>query len=194
MHSCSFCDSPSTPNVCIRLLYVTMPPFAKLTTPLRVLLLVLLCMWDVSATDCKCGYEVPGPNAGESWLFTEVIETDFTRLRSIASAEEWQRQEFNVSAEAGRGKYPKMFSPDNIAVGPGVANKDANERRAGVELSVGATITNGAVPVAEMDTARQDLFWGSFRAGMKLTAVKGTCAAFFWVRKDDRLRASRSKR
>ncbi|TQV92317.1 hypothetical protein V2A60_007008 [Cordyceps javanica] len=117
-------------------------------------------------------------------LFTEAIETDFRRLKSIAAAKDWQIQEFNVSAEAGRGKYSKFFSPSNVAIGSGVANKGASGKQAGVQLSVGATIVDGAVPVAEMDTTRHDLLWGSFRAGMKLTPVKGTCAAFFWYFND----------
>lgn len=139
-------------------------------------------IYKVLATDCTCGFEVKRPNGGDGWLFTEAIETDFTRLQSITSAKDWQRLEFNVSAETGRGRYSKIFAPNNIAVGPNLANKGASERHAGVELSVGATIANGGVPVAEMDTMRQDILWGSFRAGMKLTAVKGTCSAFFWVR------------
>ncbi|OAA59377.1 Concanavalin A-like lectin/glucanase [Cordyceps fumosorosea ARSEF 2679] len=152
-----------------------------------LVLLILVWLGNVSATApapaCSCGYQVGGAN-GESWLFTEVIETDFTRVKSIAAATDWRRQEFNVSAEAGRGKYSKYFTPKNVAIGPGGATQGASGKQAGVELSVGATIVNGAVPVAEMDTARQDLLWGSFRAGMKLTPVQGTCAAFFWYFND----------
>lgn len=146
------------------------------------LLFILLDGCRAAASICRCGYEVTGAN-GDTWLFTDAIETDFTNLKSIAATRDWQRQEFNVSAEAGRGKYSKFFTPKNVAVGPGVANNDASGKHAGVELSVGATIVNGAVPVAELDSARQDLLWGSFRTGMKLTPVKGTCAAFFWVRR-----------
>ena len=147
-----------------------------------VILFIIFWACRVSAAACTCGYQVGSAN-GDNWLFTEVIETDFTKLKSITTAKDWQRQEFNVSAEAGRGKYSKWFTPKNVVVGPGVANKGASGKQAGVELSVGGTIVNDAVPVAEMDSARQDLLWGSFRAGMKLTPVKGTCAAFFWVRK-----------
>lgn len=147
-----------------------------------VIAFFILWVCRASAAACACGYQVDSAE-GDNWLFTEVIETDFTKLKSIAAAKDWQRQEFNVSAEAGRGKYSKYFTPNNVVVGPGVANKGASGKQAGVELSVGATIVNDAVPVAEMDSARQDLLWGSFRAGMKLTPVKGTCAAFFWVRK-----------
>lgn len=142
------------------------------------LLLILLCflhMWPAHAKGC-CGYAVAHAN-GEPWLFTDVVETDFTRIKSIASAADWQRQQFNVSSEAGRGKYSKMFTPNNVDV----PSAKGSGRHAGVELSVGSDIVNGAVPVAEMDSVRQDIYWGSFRASIKMTAVKGTCAAFFWV-------------
>lgn len=137
-------------------------------------------METIAAADCVCGYAV-NDRGGENWLFTDSVETDFTRLKSIAATPDWRRQEFNVSAEAGRGIYSKLFTPKNVDVGPNIANKGRSGHHVGVELTVGATIINGAVPVAEMDSTRQDIFSGSFRAGMKLTAVKGTCAAFFWV-------------
>ncbi|KAJ6787068.1 hypothetical protein PWT90_03207 [Aphanocladium album] len=150
---------------------------------ISVLLFFLLGVCKVAAAACTCGYEVAGAN-GDDWLFTDSIETDFIKLKTITAAKDWQPQEFNVSAEAGHGQYSKFFTPRNVVVGPGVANKGAAGKHAGVELSVGATVVNGAVPVAELDTVRQDIFWGSFRAGMKLTAVKGTCAAFFWYFND----------
>jgi len=57
---------------------------------------------------------------------------------------------------------------------------------AGVQLSVGGGIpTNGYVPVAQMNSAREDLLYGTFRALMKITPVPGTCSAFFWVRPND---------
>ncbi len=37
------------------------------------------------------------------------------------------------------------------------------------------------IPVAEVDTQRLDLFWGTFRTSMRLGKTPGTCAAFFWV-------------
>ncbi|KAH6850124.1 glycoside hydrolase family 16 protein [Chaetomium sp. MPI-CAGE-AT-0009] len=40
------------------------------------------------------------------------------------------------------------------------------------------------VSVAELDTERLDLWWGTFRAMMKVSRVGGTCAAFFWYFND----------
>jgi hypothetical protein len=33
----------------------------------------------------------------------------------------------------------------------------------------------------EIDSLRRDMRCGSFRVGMKMSEVAGTCAAFFWV-------------
>lgn len=52
----------------------------------------------------------------------------------------------------------------------------------GVELVVtGGVPSDGYVELAQMDTSRSDMLWGSYRVGMKLSPVAGTCAAFFWV-------------
>jgi hypothetical protein len=153
----------------------------------KLRLLGLLCLVERAAAlaDCACGYTVTNADGNnEPWIFTEAIETDFTSMERISSSSGWQSQQFNVSAEAGRGNYGKAFSPANImpASVAGPPGHIAREGDPGADLVVGSTIIDGSVPVAEMDTVRQDIIWGSFRAGMKLTSVKGTCAAFFWVR------------
>jgi hypothetical protein len=52
----------------------------------------------------------------------------------------------------------------------------------GVQLSVGGGIPpNGFVQVAQMNSVRQDLLFGTYRALLKVTSVPGTCTAFFWV-------------
>lgn len=48
-------------------------------------------------------------------------------------------------------------------------------------------VVNGGVPddnyvdLAQMDSFRSDMLWGSYRASIKLSPVAGTCTAFFWV-------------
>jgi hypothetical protein len=62
-------------------------------------------------------------------------------------------------------------------IGPPVSAGDP-----GVQLSVGGGIPpNGYVPVAQMNTVREDLLFGTYRALVKITPVAGTCTAFFWV-------------
>lgn len=52
----------------------------------------------------------------------------------------------------------------------------------GVELIVnGGVPSDGYVDMGQIDSARMDLLWGSYRASLKLPAINGTCSAFFWV-------------
>ena len=61
--------------------------------------------------------------------------------------------------------------------GPPVSSGDP-----GVQLSVGAGIPpNGFVQVAQMNTVRADLLFGTYRALLKIASVSGTCTSFFWV-------------
>lgn len=51
----------------------------------------------------------------------------------------------------------------------------------GLQLWVNSTSINGLIPMAEIVARDSDMIYGSFRVGMKITKVPGTCSAFFWV-------------
>jgi hypothetical protein len=121
------------------------------------------------------------------FLFTDVIESDFLHIKNLTLDTDWRRQNFSVTPEAGRGPYGMNFSIQNVVsnpildannwTGPGIFGGDP-----GVQLSVGPGIPSGGyIQVAEMDSSREDLLWGSYRAAIKLTLTPGTCSAFFWV-------------
>lgn len=123
------------------------------------------------------------------FLFTDVIESDFLHIKNVSLDTDWRRQNFSVTPEAGRGPYGMNFSIQNVQsnpildannwTGPGIFGGDP-----GLQLSVSGGIpSNGYVQVAEIDSSREDLLWGSYRTAMKLTLTPGTCSAFFWVRK-----------
>lgn len=60
--------------------------------------------------------------------------------------------------------------------------KGINGRDPGLELRVSAgEPRGGAVKSGEIATARRDMLYGSFRAGIKYTSQHGTCGAFFFV-------------
>lgn len=131
---------------------------------------------------CECGYTANGYGDDKPWLFTDMLESRFIKTNSMSPLQDWLSQEYNVSAQDGRGKYGKEFISSNILTHPqDPATEGFNQSSAGVELRVKSNVRDGAVLAAEMDTSRRDLHWGSYRAGMKLTKVSGTCAAFFWV-------------
>lgn len=51
----------------------------------------------------------------------------------------------------------------------------------GLQLWVNSTGVHGLVPMAEIVAKDGNMLCGSFRVGMKITKVPGTCSAFFWV-------------
>jgi hypothetical protein len=134
-----------------------------------------------ASADCECGYSSTvgfSSTVGLSsttHVFTDLIESDFTKLGDVSWNTDWQRQAFNVSAQDARGKYGESMDVDNVAV-----------RGGGLALTVRSTTTDGMVSTAEIDTTRLDVLWGTFRAGLKLSSVPGTCSAFFWVSMDGR--------
>jgi hypothetical protein len=122
-------------------------------------------------------------NDNKTIHFTDAIETDFAAGGSEDIMSGWVAQEFNVTAEAGRGEYGKTFLTNNVESwlqGDPTPSELSEER--GVSLRVSSSLQDGAVPSAELDSQRLDLHWGSFRAALKATTINGTCGAFFWVR------------
>ncbi len=157
----------------------------------------LLARLAVVSADCECGYSSPvghGSNGGyldqqqpqrgqhgqQHYVFTDVLESNFARLGSIEHNTDWVRQAFNLTKERARGQYGEMFAVESVKVKSGVQGQGENDE-AGLQLVVGSRLVQGMVPVAEVDTHRLDMHWGTFRASMKLTDIPGTCAAFFWV-------------
>jgi hypothetical protein len=123
--------------------------------------------------DCECGYSTPIDGAGH--VFTDLLETNFRKVQDISEDTDWRRQEFNVTSELARGDFGEMFTVDNVV------SNSIGEDGGGLQLIVHSTSVENMVPVAEIDSSRTDLLWGTFRASLKLAAIPGTCAAFFWV-------------
>ncbi len=139
----------------------------------------------LTAADCECGYSASID--GTPQVFTDLIETDFAHLSSISTNTDWIRQAFNITSDKARGSYGEMYAVENMRTATNANSKseDGNSKNglpAGLELTVKSSLINDMVPVAEIDSNRTDILYGTFRAGMKLTGVSGTCSAFFWVR------------
>ena len=160
---------------------------SKLLTSIQKIVWLIATIVRLVSANCQCGYEMTINNATSPSLFTDLIETDFLHLPNVTLDTDWHPQEFPVTAAAGRGPYGMNFTIQNTVsnpvlnatkwTGPGEFGGDP-----GLQLSVNGGIpANGYVQVAEIDSARDDLLWGTYRAAMKLTLVPGTCSAFFWV-------------
>lgn len=130
-------------------------------------------------SDCECGYVVNGT------LYTDLLESDF--LHAVNETGDWRAQEYTVSPEESRGPYGKHASLDNVVSNPTKNKYDwsgdgPKGGDAGVQLIVrGGIPQDKLIPVAELVSVREDLYYGSYRAAMKLTGINGTCGAFFWV-------------
>lgn len=80
-----------------------------------------------------------------------------------------------------------MATPQNIIPNPYKSmdtqrDKTLKKGDPGLQLWVSSTRVDDLVPMAELVSQDKTMIYGSFRIGMKITKVPGTCSAFFWVR------------
>lgn len=142
--------------------------------------------------DCECGYSTNVGNTKKATVFTELLETDFSRTEDLTKNGEWLLPYFNVTKEQTHGLFGLTFRPGNVAA---LASKGASARSddkktdkamlslndPALQLRVSSKLDEDMVSVAEIDSRGADLRYGSYRASMQLTDVAGTCAAFMWV-------------
>lgn len=151
----------------------------------------LAIFFHVVLADCECGYSITSTSGERQYVFTDLLENDFIHLDLTSDSQSygeygWAPQEFNMSSEVARGRYGEAFTPQNVISnniaeeqtfeGPGSKGGDA-----GLNLVVRSEVQNGMVTGADISTTDVHFFHGTFRAGIKVTDVPGTCSAFFWV-------------
>ena len=135
--------------------------------------------------DCECGYSINSTADPMYGVYTELMESDFTTLKKIAVDTDWILQEWQVDANASRGPYGRKTLPGNAVSNPAkdltVSDVGKLGGQAGLELYVRKLEAGEThISVAEVDSFRSDMLYGSFRAGIKTTGINGTCGAFFW--------------
>lgn len=105
-------------------------------------------------------------------------------LSNITEDTDWAIQSWSVDKEASKGPYGRITEPRNVVSNPAKSTNTSeglNGDQAGLELYVRKLGENeDHVSVAEVDSRRTDMRYGSFRAGIKATDISGTCGAFFW--------------
>lgn len=133
-------------------------------------------------------------------MFTDFLETDFLHLYNLPNSVDvpasedvgWAVQAYNLTPSAARGPYGKAAETENVILNPLPSRKDwTGEGKLGgapgLQLWVRGQqdllgpVGDQMVRSGEIDSLRRDMRYGSFRVGMKLSEVAGTCAAFFWV-------------
>ncbi|TDZ41171.1 putative xyloglucan endotransglucosylase/hydrolase protein 26 [Colletotrichum trifolii] len=78
-----------------------------------MLLMALSALPRVAMAACECGYAANSTDTRE--VYTDLIETDFTKVISIEHNTDWIRQEFNKSDKNARGPLGEKFMVTNVA-------------------------------------------------------------------------------
>lgn len=135
---------------------------------------------------CDC-YAINTTDSQYSGLFTNILETDFLHASNVTyggvASTGWVPQIYNMTANQSRGEYGRANLLENIVANPlppGVWKDTSGRNDPGLQLWVRSEIQDGFVPTAELALPRDDVLYGSFRIGMKVTGINGTCSAFFW--------------
>ncbi|KAI9816885.1 MAG: hypothetical protein M1827_001530 [Pycnora praestabilis] len=163
-----------------------MPSSFPMTRALSILSFFALLGPIFVSANCQCGYSVNATSSPDHTIYTDLLESDFLHLQNITWDTDWVPQAYNVSAADARGPYGKLAELSNVIANPikdnysytgdGTLGGDP-----GLQLYVrGGNPSSGLVPMAEIATKREDMFYGSYRVAMKLTSISGTCGAFFW--------------
>ena len=152
---------------------------------------------------CDCGYTVNDTTAAAHALFTDLFETDFLHLYHVPNSTTaattdrgkhdigWQVQEYNISAADARSPFGKAAQLGNVAANPldGIHDWGGSGSLGpspGLQIWARGPGESGGqqgslVGMGEIASERDDMLYGSFRIGVKMSGVKGTCGAFFWV-------------
>lgn len=86
-----------------------------------------------------------------------------------------------------RGSYGENASITDVIANPLVDQYDwAGTSQLGGDAGLqvwcrGPPLADGYVLTGEVDSARTDMFYGTYRAAMKLPDIAGTTSAFTWV-------------
>lgn len=162
------------------------PVVSRQTATWKAVLILLLGTFLRKANaDCECGYTYS--INGTPYIVTDLLESDFSHVANISLDTDWTRQGFNITPAVSRGPYGESLQISQVISNPLANNFSYSGPSqlggdAGLQLYVGGGIpSDGLVPVAEVNSVREDMLWGSYRAAMKLTLTPGTCGAFFWV-------------
>lgn len=134
-----------------------------------------------AAADCECGYSITTADDNLE-VFTDLLESDFIHVNYVGSEsqeKEWAAQEYNMTAVAAARPFGESFVVRNAASNK-ISNRNvwigegSNGGDAGLQLIVNSQIVGGMVQNSEIASTSLDYFYGTFRVGLKVTAVPGT--------------------
>ncbi|KAK6345191.1 hypothetical protein TWF718_007117 [Orbilia javanica] len=163
----------------------------KTTWVFYILLSLLRLVSPVDAA-CECGYSVNSTSDPQHAVFTDLLESDFTKIKNFQDDTDWQPQVWELDPKAALGPYGRATRLESIIPNPAV-NISVNSRgiyggHSGLNLLVPKdyTVIKGEKYLigAELDSTRNDMFYGTFRIGYRTTKWAGTCFGFYWYHDD----------
>ncbi|KAK6543095.1 hypothetical protein TWF694_007018 [Orbilia ellipsospora] len=157
--------------------------------------LFALTIWFVSpvSSSCECGYSVNSTSDPEYAVFTDLLESDFTKIKNFQDDFDWRPQVWQLNPVAALGPYGRATRLETIVPNPAI-NLIVNDTgiyggQAGLNLFVphNYTLIDGQQYLlgAELDSTRNDMFYGTFRIGYRTTKFPGTCFGFYWYHDDN---------
>lgn len=109
-----------------------------------------------------------------SLLFTEAVQTDFRKLSILNDSKDWKVRQLGLDAVPNMDRLGKVVEDKNIIL-----------NATGLQLIVIPTLVDGdLVSTGQIQSTREDIQLGSFRAYMITSPINGTCAASFWYHND----------
>jgi Glycosyl hydrolases family 16 len=143
----------------------------------------------LASAACECGYRLPGSNSSDPGLYTDLLESDFFNITDITKDTDYVVQTYSVDKSLEKDPYSRTAIASNVISNPVSSQNQLqgsnNDGDPGLQLYVrGKLDVNGSITGSELDTTRTDMWWGSYRALLKLPSQNGTCASFFWYYND----------
>ena len=132
---------------------------------------ILFVLMFRSSADCECGYRISSHSSQiASLLFTEAVQTEFRELSSLDDSEDWKIKQLRLDAVPDMDRLGRIVEDKNIILNATV-----------LQLIVRSTLIEGnLVSTDQIQSTREDIRFGSFRAYMKTSPINGTCATSLW--------------
>ena len=138
----------------------------------------------IALAACECGYAAHDIHTGETEVYTEILESDFLHLQDISQQKDWVPQVWNMPA-VGNAGWGRNHTLDDVMMNPlrtDTGTEGMHGGNPGLQLWVRSGAPKGGyINSAEVASARRDIRYGSFRAGVRYTGEPGTCGSFFTV-------------
>ncbi|KAJ4334774.1 hypothetical protein N0V87_006578 [Didymella glomerata] len=159
--------------------------------------IALLLQASFISADCECGYRVPSSGNPQEptkyLLFTDSIQTDFRGMTSLNDSSDWKIKDLRLEYVPNKSRFGRIVEDRNVIFNPAVdplvtpdgPSQQGADVDAGLQLIVRSELVeDNLVSTGQIQSIREDVRFGSFRAYMKSTPINGTCAASFWYHND----------